>query len=63
MDREQIGKLIYKARREKKWSYYKLWKESGVVALQIKSIEKASADYTFCTLLKVLDALELNVFK
>lgn len=63
MTREKIGEAIYKERRKKKWSYYKLWKQSGIVAHQIKSIEQASSDYTFCTLLKVLNALELNVFK
>lgn len=63
MTKEELGKKIYNKRRENKWSYYKLWKESGIVAHQIKSIEQASSDYTFCTLLKVLNALELNVFK
>lgn len=56
-----IGKEIKKIKTEKKISYYKLSKLSGLTHSQIQNIENGNKAYTFESLLKVCNGLEIDL--
>lgn len=60
MTRKSIGKQVEQAFKAKKWTYYRLWKESEVKPHVAQSIMKADADYTVRSLLKLCFALEIE---
>lgn len=60
MTTKSIGNQVKAAKKQKKWTNYRLWKQSGVKPNVIDSIIGDSADYTVKSLLKVCNALEIK---
>ena len=60
MTSKSIGKQVKTAFKAKKWTEYRIWKETGVKPHVFQSIMEDSADYTLKSLLKVCDALEIK---
>lgn len=58
-----IGKEIKKIKSENKISYYKLSKLSGLTHSQIQNIENGNKAYTFESLLKICNGLEIDLGK
>ena len=61
MTKKEIGKTVKSAFKAKKWTIYRLWKASDVKANVIISILDANSSYTIDSLLKVCDALEIEL--
>lgn len=60
--KQLIGNTVKSALRAKKWSYYRLWKESGVKIGVVHSIISGTSNYTIESLLKVEAALGVNLW-
>jgi len=56
-----IGKEIKKIKSDKKISYYKLSKLSGLTHSQIQNIENGNKAYTFESLLKICNGLDIDI--
>ena len=61
MTKKRIGEFIKSVRESKKMTYYEVRKISGVTNQVQKSIESATKDYTFESLLKVCEALGIRL--
>jgi transcriptional regulator with XRE-family HTH domain len=58
----EIGSLVKKARRERRWSQSKLAEQSGVSLARIEALEnQRTADIGFKKLLRILNALGLDL--
>lgn len=60
MKRNIISKQVKKEMDARKWSVYKLSKESGIKITPIQSIIRGTANYTIDTLTAVCDALGIT---
>lgn len=60
MNITEIGKHIRKEMDKRKWSVYKLSKQSGVKITPLQTILNATANYTIESLCKVCNALGIK---
>lgn len=61
MTKKEIGRVVVRAKRGHRMSYYKIHKLSGVQRPVVKSIEKGEASYTVDSLLDVCKALGITI--
>ena len=61
LSRRQIGRFLKNARKKKKLTLYAVAKMSGISIGQLQSVEKANAAYTAETLIKITNALGIEV--
>ena len=61
LSRRQIGKFLKNARKKKKLTLYAVAKMSGISIGQLQSVENAKAAYTAETLIKITNALGIEV--
>ena len=60
MTKTQIAKQVKAGLKAKKWTIYRISKQTGLREAVILSIINNSANYTIDSLLKVCKALEIN---
>jgi transcriptional regulator with XRE-family HTH domain len=61
LSRMHIGKFLKNARKKKKLTLYAVAKLSGISIGQLQSVEKANTAYTAETLIKITNALGIEV--
>lgn len=61
LSRRHIGRFLKNVRKKKKLTLYAVAKLSGISIGQLQSVEKAKAAYTAETLIKITNALGIEV--